>query len=232
MSLRKLDEIYRAESQRLERVCPPPRPSDDTCRSRNVSSRRHRVATLYSRPDTSSPPAAFINAWVYFRPEYDLLFALDLEFADKPGEFVTWMPDTGAWDYSIHIDGRVRVDGEWVQLVDPVIRVPAWTPKEPEDLTADLWTYVDTIAGHIFHVEPLEATNPAGAHEAIAAGDYLVTRVSRDVVEFRLEVESDYACGEDIPPPPVMPPLLRASASEFFNADGMPRFTTKYTKGC
>src|SRR5687768_7200380 len=39
MSLRKLDEIYRAESQRLERACPPPRPSDDPCRSGNVSSR-------------------------------------------------------------------------------------------------------------------------------------------------------------------------------------------------
>jgi hypothetical protein len=37
ISLRKLDQIYVAESQRLERVCPPPRPSEDTCRSSNVS---------------------------------------------------------------------------------------------------------------------------------------------------------------------------------------------------
>jgi hypothetical protein len=51
-------------------------------------------------------------------------------------------------------------------------------------------------------------------------------------VEFRLEVESDNGCGDDIPAPPVMPPLLRATPSEFFDAEGTPRFTTKYTRGC
>lgn len=232
LSLTKLDQIYAAEAQRLERVCPSPRLSEDTCRSRNVSPQRHRVATLYSRPEMSSPPAVYINARLYFRPKYGLLMALDLEFADRPGEFVPWIPYTGDFGYSIHIDGRVRVDTDWVQFVDPIIRVPAWVPKESQDPTAELYTNVDSIAGHILHLESLEAISPSGAREVIAPGDFLVTRIAEEVVEFRLEVESDHACGADIPPPAVMPPALRATPGEFFDADGTPRFTTKYTKGC
>jgi hypothetical protein len=230
LSLIKLDQISAAESQRLERVCPPPRPSEDTCRPRNVSSQRHRVATLYSRPEMSSPPAAFINARFHFRPGHDFQLALDLEFVDRPGEFVPWIPDAGDWGYSIHIDGRIRVEGDWVQFIDPVFRMSAWMRKEAPH--AELYLHVDSIAGEILHLKALEATNPNGVREVIEPGDFLITRVSQDAVEFRAEVASDYACGDDIPPPAVLPPVLRARPGEFFTPDGTPRFTTKYAKGC
>lgn len=233
IGLTALERIHAAESQRLERLCPPSRPEGDTCIRRNVTSNRERVATLYSAPHGDSTPSAFINAFMNISPDDGTLrMGLDLESADRPRQFISWISDVGDWGYGIRIDGNVRTQGEWVQVLHPMLRGPAWMPKEALEPKAELYTYVDSIAGHILHVQPLEATNPSGVREVIEAGDFLITRVSPDAVEFRAEVESDYACGDDIPPPPVLPPLLRASHREFFNADGTPRFATKYAKGC
>jgi len=223
------DALYAAESERLDRLCPPPRPDDDRCVFRNVVSNRRRVATLYSVPADDSPASAFINAATHIRAgDGTLAIHLDLEPANQRGEYIPWISDVGDWFYGIHIDGNVRRQGAWIQILHPLLRVPAWIRSEPPALYVD----VDPIVGHILELEPLEAADPTGVQRIIPSGSYIITNVASDSVEFRAEVESDFACGEEIPVPKLLPALIRANPRDFFNPDGAPRFATKYTKGC
>lgn len=233
LSLRNLDAIYVRENERLERLCPPPRPDNDMCLRRNVASSRERVVTLHSAPSARSRASAFVNAFPTIDPsDGTLRIGLDLETAVRPREFIPWIADVGDWGYSIHIDGDARPQGDWVQLLHPALSEAAWMPNEAPEPDAGLYVHVDSIAGHILQLQRLEATDASGSRVTIEPGDYLITRLSNGVVEFRLEVEWDFACGDEIPEPTVFPPLLRANPAEFFGADGRPRFSTKYTKGC
>jgi hypothetical protein len=233
LSLRNLDPIYVRESERLARICPPSTPEYSECMRRNVASSRERVAPLYSAPRAGSSVSAHMSAFPTINADDgSLRIGMDLELADRPGEFIPWIPDVGDWGYGIHIDGDARVQGGWVQLLHPALRNPAWVLREPVEPTADLYVHVDSIAGHILHLERLKATDRDGDIVTVEPGDFLITHIWNDAIEFRLEVESDFACGDEVIEPAVLPPVFRAHPAEFFNADGRPRFSTKYTKGC
>lgn len=235
-----LGALYEEEHARLVSICGQAIPSRDGCMRRNLRSTRHVMTTLRAQARADSPVVARIYAVLRVRsselqgygPVESLTVGLDIEMAEEPGSLREWIPDTGDWGYGIHVDGNVLVSGDWIRLLGPALPQVAWIPKESEDLIVVLQPF----AGHIFELEPLNATMPNGMRTRIDNGSYLIADVT-DVtahgdVEFRREVDSDFACGEDIAPPAVLPPVLRAPASEFFDSDGTPRFTTKYTKGC
>lgn len=234
---RALAALSEEEHARLVAICDQAIPSRDGCMARNVQRRRRVMTTLRAQPRADSPVVARIHAVLRvtsaelqgFGPVESLTVGLEIEMAQEPGRFREWIPDIGDWGYGIHIDGNAVVSDDWIRLLGPALPNVAWLPKE----SADLIILIQPFAGHIFELEPLRATMPNGMQMRVDRGSYLISRVTTTgVVEFRREVNSDFACGEDIAPPPVLPPLLRAPASEFFRSDGTPRFTTTYTKGC
>lgn len=218
-----LERIY----QGLVRLCGAVQERGDTCLSRNMRGRRERVALLYSEPSLASAPAAQVMATpILRRGETEALgLALEVETIDQPGVAKRWIDDVGDFGYGIHLDGDVRRVGDWAQLVRPAAVQGAWLPLESPTLRV----FVDSIEGSILELDRLPSSAPRFTE--IPAGSYFIVRVESDVVELRDEIESDMPC-EDPAPPRVLPPVLQASASQFFDPDGRPRFRTKYTKGC
>jgi hypothetical protein len=217
---------FSVELERLERLCPAG-PSRADCVSRNA--KRIRVAQLHAEPTPESAVSGALH--VSFRAPangQDLTLGLDVEHSSKPGAFDEWISDVGDPFYGRYVDGRARRFGEWVQLLGPRMPKGAWlTAQNP-----NLQVIVDEMVNGIFDIELVRARWPDGRVAEIERANYLVTRIDAGQVEFRAEVPSDFDCGEDLAPPAVLPPLLRAPAAEFFNADGTPRFSTTYTKGC
>jgi hypothetical protein len=218
------------EQARLRKLCGTPWPNRDGCVTRNLRPTHYRLSLLHGEPRAGSTIVGTIYA--VLRPlsaEYEMFrVGLDVEFTHQRGRFHPWIDDVGDWGYGITLDGEVRISGDWAQLLSPVMSVEAWIPVHAQDLLL----IVSPLAGHIVDLEPFRATAPDGTSIVITSTSYLVTRVAGDVVEFREEIPSDFACGDDPGPPAVMPPILRAEPAAFFAADGRPRFSTTYTKGC
>jgi hypothetical protein len=222
--------MYEEEQSRLKSVCPPPWPNREGCVTRNLRPSRHRIATLQAQPRAHSSTVGHIHAVLRATSaEFDALsVGLDLEFTRQPGKFHEWIANIGDSSYGVHIDGNVREFGAWVQLVVPVVPGPAWMPIE----TSDVMVRVHPFPGHVLELDSLRARLPDGTSRLIDPGSYLITGVNSERVEFRGEVASDFACGQDVRTPEVLPPLLQAIPAEFFSDDGAPRFTTKYGRGC
>jgi hypothetical protein len=156
-----------------------------------------------------------------------LTIVLDVETTEPPARRARWMTEIGDWGYGIHIAG-VRTQDDWVQLVGLPLVGDAWLPTG----TPEFGSIVEPLAGSIVTLRSLPGQGPGGARRTIPAGDYFVTRLVDGAVELRAEIATDMPCDADAKPPAVMPPLLRAAPAAFFDADGTPRFATKYQRGC
>jgi hypothetical protein len=222
--------MYEEEQSRLKSVCPPPWPNREGCLTRNLRPNRHPIATLHAQPRADSPAVAHIYAVLRATSaEFDALsLGLDLELTQQPGKFHEWLGDIGDSSYGVHIDGHLRKSGEWVQLLVPIVPVPGWMPMK----TSDVMVNIEPLTGQVLKLESLRARLPDGTSRLIDPGSYLITGVHSTKVDFRAEVASDFACGQDVRTPEVMPPLLQTTPAEFFSNDGAPRFTTKYGEGC
>jgi len=190
---------------------------------------RRQVAVLHSADSDKSPVIGFVHAVItpHGEPNRDVTFGLDVELTNAPGHFHTWMTSVGDWFYRLYVAG-VRPRGQWVQLFGPPFPAEAWISTAERLFEAEILP----SSGEILALREVRAAFPNGARRQIPAGNYLIQRTSSTAVEFRAELAADMACGEEVPLPAVMPPTLRAAPSEFFNADGSPRFSYVYVKGC
>jgi hypothetical protein len=224
-----LDEVFNVHWKHLTRVCGTDRVSGDRCFARNLLQRSDRVALLYSGPSLASVPVAHVLASPRLRPgeEEDFTLALDVQPLGQLGAPQRWIEDVGDFSYGIHIDGTVREVGEWVLLVYPPVVSGMWLPLASPTLRVS----TSSIEGTVLELESMVGVEKDGASGVRPAGDYIITSVRSNEVEFRAEVESDTQC-EPREPPAVLPALIRVPASQFFEVDGRPRFRTKYTKGC
>ena len=216
-----LERIGRATEARLAAACGSTRPPGSRCFARHLQPMPERIAILHSGPSVSSAPVGYVLAVPFVVPgEFESFsIRLDVESVAQRGVTEPWIPDVGDWGYGVHIDGDVRVVGEWVQLV-----------------------YAPAVAGAFLQVlGPGLAINASGLEEniveiagvpALEDGSYFVVRATAERVELRLEVATDMACGEPVEPVSTLPPVLAVPPAEFFDPDGRPRFRTKYTKGC
>jgi hypothetical protein len=218
------DETYQHENERLEAIC---KASTPDCISANFKPVRQRVAVLHLRPNSSSPPVAFVYRTLKLRKDGTLGFGLDIELVSRPNRFVSWIIDVGDWGYGIHISG-VHLRGQWIQAIGPPLPAHSWLATNSPMLS----TIVTPLTGEILDLSPLRARWPDGTTRLVRGGSYLIRRVTKRGIEFRAEVPSDFACEENIKPPRVMPPRLWTTPAEFFAPDGSPRFSAAYTKGC
>jgi hypothetical protein len=226
-SLSIIEEPYQKEYARLAQVC---KDSRFDCMKQNLVPFRAPVATVRHAPDPSSPIAGSIVAVMklqQYEQSGNISFGLDFESANTPGRPVTWINDVGDWGYGIHVAG-VRPQGDWIQLIGAPFPASAWIPALGESFSG----YVEPLDDQILNLESMQATGPDGTPRTIRRDAYKILSSKAGTIEFRAEVPSDMACGEEVKPPSVMPPTLRAPASEFFRPDGTPRFATKYTRGC
>jgi hypothetical protein len=218
------DAPFQHEGARLDGLCG----ADVACRAKRLRTTTRRIAPLHADEGVTSPVVGYVVARLGLDASGAMTFALDIESGTEPDRRQTWIASVGDYTYGIHVAG-VRPRPEWLQLVGLPIVGDAWTPRTGADWTA----HVEPLDGGIVvELQPMEAMFPDGSTRMTERGSYVVTDVHGDRVAFRAEVGSDYDCGADVPRPAVMPPLLRAPAGAFFDADGTPRFAEKYTKGC
>jgi hypothetical protein len=223
----EIKQLAKEEFDKLLAACGTHLPR---CFEKHFTSARRQIAVLRARPDPASPPVGFVHALLRLSDEHALEIGLDLELADKRGEFLTWMRTVGDWFYGIYVSG-VRVDGDWLQLMEAPLPAAAWVTKASPSLEID----VLPIEGELLGFKPLPASFPDGRRRQIPLGGYLVQRVRDGVVEFRAEVPSVRPCdGRESAkePPKAVPPTLRTPAAELFDPDGTPRFLYMYQKGC
>jgi hypothetical protein len=203
------------------------------CRAKNLKPLRHRIAALHAAPNESSPILARVFEERVLESDNEVGFRWALELASAPGAPVPWPDASKAFDYGLHLAG-VQRRGNWVRLLSS-IPADGWLRINTEpDVRGDerLYIYVEPLGGKILDLEPLMAQWPDGRRRQTTSGSYLIQKVAGGTVEFREEIPSDFSCGETVSDPKPLPPRLRAPASEFFNRDETPRFSTKYTKGC
>ena len=215
------ERIGRAAEARLDAACRPPRPPGDRCFARHLQPMPERIAVLHSGPSESSAPVAYVMAVPFVVPgEFESFsIRLDVQPVAQPGGSEPWIADVGDWGYGVHIDGQVRLVGDWVQLLYPPAVAGAFLQLQGPGLVVDVSSFEENI---------LEIADVPG----LADGSYFIVGVTPERVELRLEVDSDMACGEPVEPVIALPPVVAASPSQFFDSNGRPRFRTKYTKGC
>jgi hypothetical protein len=204
--------------------------------SQNVRSIRWEVAVLRAAPSLDAPPSARIDAVLRVVLEdrleepipgksENLVLSLYTVNADRSDEPRLWM-DVG--EYSTYVPG-VRALGEWIQLIGPSLPANAWLRRTSPFIRV---INVEPLQGQIVWLDPFVARWPDGSHRLIDRGSYLVTAVTDDAVTFRAEIPTDFDCGEEVQPPPELPPTLRAAPQDLFHEDGSARFAPVYTKGC
>ena len=222
----EFDQLYRSETERLLALCTY---YGSPCFSQHFTAKRLMVSRVHFSPEPSSRVVAYIYALLKVSGEQygGLTAGLQVELADAPGQFHTWMESVGDWSYGIYVSG-VRPRRNWVQMFGSPFPPQAWISTEVKSFEA----HVRPIADEILGLESVRAVFPDGRMRLVPTGTYVIKRSSRIQVEFRAEVPSDMACDEPVAPPPVKPPTLRARPAEFFNKDGSPRFSVVYQKGC
>jgi hypothetical protein len=221
-----VDTLHQQENERLMAMC---RTLEADCLSRNMRQIRRRLAVLRAAPDARSPIVAHVHAVLRVNrsPTERLAVGLDVELATEPGVFRSWIADVGDWGYGLYISGA-HERGNWVQLIGAPLPQSAWLDAETPTLTAT----IVPLEHEIVALTEVRAIWPDGGRRAITKGTYLIERVAGGEIRFRAEVPSDFACGENIKPPAIMPPTLRTTPAELFDSAGRPRFTFVYQKGC
>ena len=229
----------RDESTRLEGLCgaepmmsAAARSDWIACRSKNLRSDPHQIATVHAAPsDGSAVVAAIFEERIIFDAG-ELLAKLTVQPAAKPGVRLPWPESRLAYDYGLHLAGVQHRSG-WVRLLSS-IPVDGWLQITPEEPTGPLpiYVWVSPLESQVVELRPLTATWPDGTRRQLEAGSYVILKAGADVIEFRAEIPSDFECGNPVTDPVPVPPTLRAPASELFDSDGTPRFATKYTRGC
>ncbi len=222
----EIDALYQAETNRLLQIC---NAYGSACFSGHFSPVRRPVARLYSLPDSTGPVVGNIHAVLKLSgQEYGgLTIGLDVATPTAGERSATWMATVGDWGYGIYVSG-VRPRGSWVQLFGTPFPHQPWLSLSEPAFSGE----VLSIDGEILRLRSVTATSPNGEITLVRDGQYLITSVSDEVVEFRIELAADMACGETVEPPQQAPPMLRAAPAEFFDADGTPRFSFVYQKGC
>ncbi len=228
-----VDELYQTELTRLDALCGG---KPVGCRSASFKGRRLAIGILRDEPKNDARVAGTIYAslrvrrgtfepagWGQFET---LAVALEVESRTQPGRFHEWISDVGDWSYGVHVEG-VGVRGQWVHVVHP-IGARGWLSPEGPVLQAT----AESIQGQIVRLAGVTVQWPDGSRRTAETGNYLIEAVRGRDIEFRAEVESDFACGDPVEPPKVLPPTLRSTAADFFSPDGSSRFAVVYTKGC
>lgn len=156
---------------------------------------------------------------------------ISLEYrAAVDGRRRSWFRDID-WGYGPWLSG-VRSRGGWIGLSGAPFDGDVWIYAGVPDQHQELRGEASSIAGNVVGLHDVRVRS-ANGRTRVFSGSYFITRVDRTgVVRFREELDIDMPCGDDVSPPAVMPPTLRAPASAFFDARGRPRFEVKYTKGC
>ena len=222
----EFETLYQTEDKRVLEACKSYIPE---CFSKRFAPVRRMVGVLRSANDATSPVIANVHAVLKASGEKNrgLAFGLDIEWTSKPRQFESWISDVGDWENGIHVEG-VRPRGKWVQLTGRPFPTPVWISTEGAAFEA----YVLTLEGEILKLQPLTARRPDRTAGLTTPGNFVILSVKGSEIEFRQEVASDVPCGKSVPLPDVMPPTLRATAGDFFNKDGSPRFSAAYTKSC
>ena len=227
-----VDELYQTESTRLDGLC---QGKPIGCRSNLFKARRLAIGVLRDEPKADARVAGTIYAALRMRRgtydtagwgEFETLeVALEVEARTQPGIYHEWIANVGDWSYGVYVEG-VGAWNHWVHVVYPKA-ARGWLTPGPV-----LEARVESVQGEIVRLTALNALWPDGSRRPVEPGNYLIVTVKGQDIEFRAEVESDFACGDPVEPPPVMPPTLRSTAKDFFNQDGSSRFAVVYTKGC
>lgn len=226
------------DSARLASACGDPRLVSGltadayyACRAKYIKPARYRIAEVHATPSEASPVVASLFEERRVATNNQLEFIWTLEMTDRPGRQLPWPDSVDAFDYGLHISGAHR-RGDWVRLLTS-IPVDGWLRITPEGQGGSIYVWVSALPGTIVDLSPLLAIGQDGRERPIGGGPYLVKSVSdTGMIEFREKIPSDYSCGEPVIDPVPLPPTLRSRADEFFYADGTPRFSMTYTKGC
>jgi len=220
----EIDTIYAGEMKRLQQLCDT---SSYECLSKNFTRISRRVATVHGAPNDSSHVVGYVDAVFKVHDSYILTIGLEFEEAAGARRRFTWLESVGDWHYGIDEPG-VRVHGDWIQLVRYPFPAESWLFTNTSSFQAS----VEPIVDDILALPSLSATLPNGVKHSIEPVAYFIESVANGEVVFRAEVATDMACGEDVKPPPAMPPSLRADAKDFFDTDGRALFSRIYQKGC
>src|SRR5688572_16494659 len=194
------------------------------CQAKNLRSAQYRIASLHAAPTASSSVVASIFEERRVNAIGEPEFVWTVERTSNPGVPVVWPDAEFAFDYGLHVAG-VQRRGNWVRLLTS-IPVDGWLrittlPEIPDD--APVYVYIQPLTTQIVNLSPLTAQWPDGRKGTVQEGAFLIQQVVDRTIEFREEIPSDFACGEQVTDPVPLPPTLRAPASEFFNPDGTPR---------
>lgn len=222
----ELDVLYNHEYARLNDVCQSAA-NQRECRARKLAPVSREVAGVRRLPVQRGPVVGRVHAVLNIHPDFDLGYALELERSEQPARRVVWMNSVGDWGYGIEVPG-VRVRGNWIQLFGAPFSGDSWVDGTVPSFSA----HVTPLEGAVVTLPPLPAVFPGGGKRPITAGSYFVQRVINGQVVFRGEVASDVPCGDDVKPPAVLPPSLRAAARDLFDDQSRPLFSITYGRGC
>lgn len=232
------DDPFPEEFKEAARACGEARLVTDltaasyfACRAKYVKSARYRIAQVHAAPDERSAVLATLFEERRVPPSHQLEYVWTFELASQPGTPVPWPESWAAFDYGLNVAGAHR-RGDWVRLLSAT-PVDGWFRVAPEGQAASVYVWATPLLGQLVDLSVPLATWPDGRPRPTGGGPYLVTNVSANgSIEFRAEIPSDMPCVEPVTDPVALPPTLRSTAEQFFNADGAPRFRTSYPQGC
>lgn len=213
------------ERLRLDAICGPggSRPG---CRTAQFRPAADRVAVLRGGPDARAPVVGYVYAVLKMRSDFEPDLDLEVQLSPTSRQRIIWLPasDIG---YGVRYAG-VRFHGPWIELVGGPFNRGTWINGTTEKLRGE----AEAITGRLLQLPSMLSRNARGRAERLPAAVYFIERIGPNQVTLRAEVEADMPCGGDETPPKVMPPSYHVAVTEFFRADGTPRFESAYPKGC
>ena len=222
-SFDRIGQAISLEDARVQRACAKAQ-DPDSCADRESRLLSVHFVRVRDAPAFTAPIVGDLLL-VGRRSRERWQFSVVYRAAD--GRRRTWLRDMD-WGYGPYLSG-VRSHGGWIGLSGPPFDGDPWIYG---GVTHDLRGEASTIAGQVLELHNIPVRS-GKRRERVLSGSYFITRVDpAGIVAFRTELDIDMPCGEEVIPPAVMPPILRARASAFFDEQGRPRFEVKYKKGC
>lgn len=206
-----------------------------TCALQQQKAAHRQVASIHTAPSAQSQVVATVyEGWQFWEYGEDGVpsAAWFIERLEQPNEFQFWPESWFAYDYGLDLGGVQKV-GDWMRLTTAT-PVDGWlqvTSSNPPD-RAPYYLYMSPLEGQVVYLADVVAARPDGRREAIKRDSYLITKIVNNVVQFRAEIPSDFACGAPVVDPVPLPPILQAPIAELFDPMGVARFSTAHSKGC
>ena len=207
-----IGEVSRREDARVARICQ----NASDIAACVIREWRHSPTFHFVRVRSSPSFSAPITGDILLigrRSGKELHFELVYR-ATTDGRFRPWLRD---FDYGPYLSGVRSRDG-WIGLSGAPFDGDVWIHSGRENDSrprGEAWS----IARQILELHDVLARRADGRTFVLPSGSYFISRVDRaGVVTFRVELDIDMPCGEEVTRPTVMPPTFRAPASAFFDA--------------